>query len=78
MADLNIDEIRDEIRDALEGDSNDAEHDALAMVAEVLGIEWRSPYADDDGNYDPSEPGVPGNDDDRHAEPSPDPNWMNP
>lgn len=30
----------DEIRAALEGESNDAEHDALVMVADGLGIEW--------------------------------------
>jgi hypothetical protein len=31
--------LADEIRAALEGDSNDAEHDALASVAAALGIE---------------------------------------
>lgn len=34
----------DGIRAALEGDSNDAEHDALVGVADVLGVEWKSPY----------------------------------
>lgn len=33
----------DEIRDALEGDSNDREHDALVMVAEALSIRWAAP-----------------------------------
>lgn len=28
---------------ALEGDSNDAEHDALADLAHWLDLEWRSP-----------------------------------
>jgi hypothetical protein len=28
-----------EIRDALEGDSNDAEHDALVAVAELFGMQ---------------------------------------
>jgi hypothetical protein len=32
------------IKAALEGDSNDAEHDALAGVADALGVEWKSPY----------------------------------
>ena len=36
-----------DIKTALEGDSNDAEHEALAGVAELLGIEWKSPYDDD-------------------------------
>lgn len=35
----------DEIKAALEGDSNDDEHDALASVAEALGIEW-TPFDD--------------------------------
>jgi hypothetical protein len=34
-----------EIRRALEGDSNDAEHDALVSVAEHLGIDWTPPDA---------------------------------
>ena len=36
-------ELRAEITAALEGDSNDAEHDALASVAAALGIEYRDP-----------------------------------
>jgi hypothetical protein len=32
-----------QIRRALEGDSNDAEHDALVSVAEHLGIPWTPP-----------------------------------
>jgi hypothetical protein len=36
---------RDEIRDALEGESNDAEHDALVTVADVLGIDY-TPFDD--------------------------------
>lgn len=32
----------DDIREALEGDSNDAEHDALVAVAEALGIEYEA------------------------------------
>lgn len=35
-------ELREEIRAALEGDSNDAEHDALVSVAEAFGIKWTS------------------------------------
>ena len=34
--------LRAEIKAALEGDSNDAEHDALVSVAGWLGIEWTS------------------------------------
>jgi hypothetical protein len=34
-----------EIKEALEGDSNDAEHDALVSVAEHLGISWQPPDA---------------------------------
>ncbi|HEY3830188.1 MAG TPA: hypothetical protein VGL57_13425 [Solirubrobacteraceae bacterium] len=34
-----------EIKEALEGDSNDAEHDALVSVAEHLGISWQPPNA---------------------------------
>lgn len=33
------DDLQTEIREALEGDSNDAEHDALVSVAQELGIE---------------------------------------
>jgi hypothetical protein len=32
-----------EIKAALEGDSNDAEHDALVGVAQHLGITWQPP-----------------------------------
>ena len=32
------DELREQIRAALQGDSNDAEHDALYAVAEAFGI----------------------------------------
>jgi hypothetical protein len=28
------------VRSALEGESNDAEHDALVLVADLLGIEY--------------------------------------
>jgi hypothetical protein len=42
-AGLKIDEtLRAEIKAALEGDSNDAEHDALAAVAEALGIKYEN------------------------------------
>lgn len=34
------DELESEVREALEGDSNDAEHDALVFCAQVLGIEY--------------------------------------
>jgi hypothetical protein len=34
--------LKGEIKDALEGESNDAEHDALAAVASHFGIEWTS------------------------------------
>lgn len=34
------DYLKDLIRAALEGDSNDAEHDALVAVAEALRIDW--------------------------------------
>ena len=33
-------ELHAQIKAALEGDSNDAEHDALAAIAEELGIEY--------------------------------------
>jgi hypothetical protein len=36
------DSICAEIKDALEGDSNDADHDALVSVAQHLGLEWTS------------------------------------
>lgn len=35
--------ITAEVRSALEGDSNDAEHDALVSVAEFLGITYGDP-----------------------------------
>lgn len=39
------------ITDALEGESNDAEHDALSDVADFIGLNWNNPYdEDDDGN----------------------------
>lgn len=38
----------DEIRRALEGDSNDAEHDALVSVASTLGITYRDPDHEDE------------------------------
>lgn len=41
------DDLREQIKSALEGDSNDEEHDALAAVAEALGISW-SPEEDDE------------------------------
>ena len=34
----------DGIKAALEGDSNDAEHDALVAVADALGIEWEASW----------------------------------
>lgn len=37
-----LDALKAEIKSALEGDSNDAEHDALAAVADHFGIEWTS------------------------------------
>jgi hypothetical protein len=36
-------ELVREIRDALESDSNDAEHDALVSVANALGIDYTDP-----------------------------------
>lgn len=38
----------DQIKDALEGDSNDAEHDALVAVAYHFGIAWTEPGEDDE------------------------------
>ena len=32
--------VADIVREALEGDSNDAEHDALVLAAEALGISY--------------------------------------
>jgi hypothetical protein len=37
--------LLEEIKAALEGDSNDAEHDALVSVAERLGLTWTAPDA---------------------------------
>jgi hypothetical protein len=37
---LTLKALREEIRDALEGESNDAEHDALVSVAGALGIHY--------------------------------------
>jgi hypothetical protein len=37
--------LAETVKDALEGDSNDAEHDALAMVADALGVEY-TPFDD--------------------------------
>lgn len=34
---------RQAVIDALEGDSNDAEHDALADIAHWFDLDWRSP-----------------------------------
>lgn len=42
---FDVDLDLDEIRDALEGESNDAEHDALESVASALGIDW-TPFED--------------------------------
>jgi hypothetical protein len=39
--------LRAEVQDALGGDSNDAEHDALVSVADHFNIEWTS-YEDRD------------------------------
>jgi hypothetical protein len=38
-----LDSLAEEIKKALEGDSFDAEHDALVCAADLLGIEWVSP-----------------------------------
>ena len=43
--------LAEDIRAALEGDSNDAEHDALSAVASSLGISW-TPYDDLMGDDD--------------------------
>lgn len=40
-----FDDLKAEVKRALEGGSNDAEHDALASVASHFGIEWGSPGA---------------------------------
>lgn len=42
-----IAELAQTIKDALEGDSNDAEHDALVEVAGCFGIGWTSEWDDD-------------------------------
>lgn len=39
-ADDDLANLRDEIKDALEGDSNDAEHDALVSVADYFNITY--------------------------------------
>lgn len=41
--------LASEIKSALEGDSNDDEHEALASVAEFFDIPWQDP------NYEPSD-----------------------
>ena len=41
-SDATLDWVCGEIRASLEGDSNDAEHDALAAIAALLGIEVAS------------------------------------
>jgi hypothetical protein len=38
--DRELTDLSEVVRDALEGDSNDAEHDALAHVAEFLNIDY--------------------------------------
>lgn len=38
--DAEIDELRNQAVRALEGDSNDAEHDALVEFARFFGFEW--------------------------------------
>lgn len=35
--------LYDEIKSALEGDSFDAEHDALVAVAQLFGVDWQPP-----------------------------------
>ena len=49
-SDGEIDDLVDEIRDALEGDSNDAEHDALVSVAQFFAVDYVYPddVEDDD------------------------------
>lgn len=41
--------LHKEIRAALEGDSNDAEHDALVSVADMLGITYKDPDDNEEG-----------------------------
>jgi hypothetical protein len=43
-----LDTLAAEIKQALEGDSNDDEHDALLRAADLLGIEWVSPEERED------------------------------
>jgi hypothetical protein len=43
VAEQPLEGIAAEIKEALQGDSNDAEHDALVSVAEHLGITWQPP-----------------------------------
>lgn len=38
--DKDIEYLVNEVRAALEGDSNDAEHDALVYVADFFDIDW--------------------------------------
>lgn len=52
--------LTDEIRDALNGESNDAEHDALVKVAELLGIQWGEPTDDQIYNRHGHEGGISG------------------
>lgn len=40
---LGLTALRAEIKSALEGDSNDLEHDALVSVADALGVGWEVP-----------------------------------
>jgi hypothetical protein len=47
-SDTELDSLASEIREALEGPSNDAEHDALAAVADFLGIDYDPDAAYDD------------------------------
>jgi hypothetical protein len=47
-----IDVVGGDVKDALEGDSNDSEHDALVDVAGYFDIEYRSPYDDDEDEDD--------------------------
>jgi hypothetical protein len=37
-----LDALCAEVKDALEGECNDAEHDALVSVAQHLGLDWTS------------------------------------
>jgi hypothetical protein len=40
--------LRQTIKGALEGDSSDAEHDALVLVADELAVPWHRPDDQDD------------------------------